>query len=113
VEAQALDQSYALIAALLDLLNANLTYTRTDGRGEPQLGRRGLYRAIAGQKEAGGASQMDLLWLLNLADGKHSLLDIAERANIPFTRLLAAVRLALDADLIREVSDFAVNSKTI
>jgi aminopeptidase-like protein len=103
VNPQALNQSFALVAELLDLLDSNLRYARTDGRGEPQLGRRGLYRAIAGQKEAGGANQMDLLWLLNLADGKHSLLDIAERADIPFSRLQAAVRLALDADLIREV----------
>jgi aminopeptidase-like protein len=46
---------------------------------------------------------VDLLWVLNLADGKHSLLEMAERAGIPFGRLEKAVRLALDADLIREV----------
>jgi aminopeptidase-like protein len=103
VEPEALDQSYEVMATLLDLLDANWTYVRSDGRGEPQLGRRGLYRAIAGQKEAGGASQMDLLWLLNLADGSYSLLEMAERAGIPFGRLQKAVRLALDADLIREV----------
>jgi aminopeptidase-like protein len=103
VKPEPLDQSYEVLATLLDLLDANWMYVRTDGRGEPQLGRRGLYRAIAGQKEAGGASQMDLLWLLNLADGKHSLLEMAERADIPFGRLQKAVRLALDADLIREV----------
>ena len=103
VKPQALNQSYEVVASLLDLLDANWMYARTDGRGEPQLGRRGLYREIAGQKEAGGASQMDLLWVLNLADGKHSLLEMAERAGIPFGRLQKAVRLALDADLIREV----------
>jgi aminopeptidase-like protein len=103
VKFQALNQSYEVVATLLDLLDANRTYARTDGRGEPQLGRRGLYRAIAGQKEAGGASQMDLLWLLNLADGKHSLLEMAERAGIPFGRIQKAARLALDAELIREV----------
>ena len=88
---------------MLDLLDANRTYVRTDGRGEPQLGRRGLYRAIAGQKEAGGASQMELLWVLNLADGKYSLLEMADRADIPFRRIQKAVRLAVDAELIREV----------
>src|SRR3982074_3343783 len=103
VKFQALNQSYEGVATLLDLLDANRTYARTDGRGEPQLGRRGLYRAIAGQKEAGGASQMDLLWLLNLADGKHSLLEMAERAGIPFGRIQKAARLALNAELIREV----------
>jgi aminopeptidase-like protein len=104
VKFQALNQSYEVVATLLDLLDANRTYARTDGRGEPQLGRRGLYRAIAGQKEAGGASQMDLLWLLNLADGKNSLLEMAERAGIPFGRIQKAARLALDAELIREVA---------
>jgi aminopeptidase-like protein len=73
-----------------------------DGRGEPQLGRRGLYRAIAGQKEAGGASQMDLLWLLNLADGRHTLLDMAERSKIPLARLQAAAGLAIAANLVTE-----------
>jgi aminopeptidase-like protein len=27
---------------------------------------------------------MAMLWILNLSDGRHSLLDIAERANLPF-----------------------------
>ena len=36
---------------------------------------------------------MALLWVLNLSDGRHSLLDVAERAGLPF----AAVRAAADA----------------
>jgi aminopeptidase-like protein len=102
VKPEALDQSYALIESILDLLDQNRTYERVDGRGEPQLGRRGLYRAIAGQREAGGATQMDLLWFLNLADGRHSLLDMAIRADVPFARLETAARLALEASLVRE-----------
>jgi aminopeptidase-like protein len=102
VKPEALDQSYAVLANLLDLLDGDCTYARTDGRGEPQLGRRGLYRAIAGQKEGGGPNQMDLLWMLNLADGEHSLLDMAERADVPFARLQAAAKLALDAELVLE-----------
>jgi aminopeptidase-like protein len=102
VTSEALGQSYAMIETLLDLLDGDRTYRRVDGRGEPQLGRRGLYRAIAGQREAGGATQMDLLWFLNLADGHHSLLDMAIRADVPFARLEAAARLALDASLVVE-----------
>jgi aminopeptidase-like protein len=103
VTEQALQQSVDLIADLIDLLERNRFYVRVDGRGEPQLGRRGLYRAIAGQKDAGGASQMDLLWVLNLADGSRSVLEIADRAGIPFSRAQAAVRLCLQADLLKEV----------
>jgi aminopeptidase-like protein len=104
VRPESLEQSYALIESILDLLDHNRTFERVDGRGEPQLGRRGLYRAIAGQREAGGATQMDLLWFLNLADGRHSLLDMAIRADVPFARLEAAARLALDAALVRETT---------
>ncbi|MDQ8727665.1 DUF4910 domain-containing protein [Bradyrhizobium sp. LHD-71] len=104
VEPEALNQSFALLAAVLDLLENNVTYARTDGRGEPQLGRRGLYRSIAGQKDAGGPSELDLLWLLNLADGKHDLLEMADRANVPVSRLHAAATLALRADLVRPVT---------
>lgn len=103
VTSEALGQSFRLLVDLLELLQRNATYRRVDGRGEPQLGRRGLYRAIAGQKEAGGASQMDLLWVLNQCDGNRSLLDIAERAKAPFSRIRAAADLCLDAELITEV----------
>jgi aminopeptidase-like protein len=102
VKPEALGQSYAILETLFDLLESNRIYKRIDGRGEPQLGRRGLYRAIAGQREAGGATQTDLLWFLNLADGNHSLLDMAIRADIPFVRLEAAARLAINASLVRE-----------
>ena len=36
---------------------------------------------------------MAMLWVLNLSDGEHSLLDIAERSGLPF----ATVRVAADA----------------
>jgi aminopeptidase-like protein len=103
VSADALEQSCRLMVDLLDILQTNAIYRRVDGRGEPQLGRRGLYRAIAGQKEAGGASQMDLLWVLNQCDGNRSLLDIAERAKAPFSRIRKAADLCLNAELITEV----------
>ena len=103
VTAEALEQSYRLVSEILDLLDADRTLVRVDGRGEPQLGRRGLYRAIAGEREAGGATQMDLLWVLNLADGAHSLLAMAERAGLPFARLNAAAAIAEDAGLLREI----------
>ena len=55
-------------------------------KGEPQLGRRGLYGAIGGDKDA-YAKNMAMLWVLNLSDGDYSLLDIAERAKLPLESL--------------------------
>jgi aminopeptidase-like protein len=39
---------------------------------------------------------MALLWVLNLSDGTRSLLDVAERARLPFTQVRRAAR-ALEA----------------
>jgi aminopeptidase-like protein len=101
VAPEALAESYAVLAEILDVLDAERLYCRVDGRGEPQLGRRGLYRAISGQEQAGGATQAALTWFLNLADGRHSLLDMCDRAGLPFREIRGAAQLALDADLVR------------
>jgi aminopeptidase-like protein len=45
---------------------------------------------------------MSLLWVLNLADGEHSLLSIAERSGLPFKEVAAAANLLADHGLLRE-----------
>ena len=100
VQPAALGQSLRLLIEVIGVLERDVVYERLDGRGEPQLGRRGLYRAISGQKDH-SAIQVALLWVLNLADGRHSLLDMAERSHMPFSELAAAADLACEADLIR------------
>jgi aminopeptidase-like protein len=78
------------------VLEGNATYVNTRPRGEPQLGRRGLYRAMGGP----GPSEMAMLWVLNQSDGRHTLLDIAERASLPFAQVRAAADLLLTHDLL-------------
>ena len=75
--------SYRLIAETLDVVENDAVYCSTMPKCEPQLGRRGLYGMVGGDKNA-AAANMAMLWILNLSDGMHSLLDIAERANLPF-----------------------------
>jgi aminopeptidase-like protein len=100
VTAEGLQQSLEVLIDVIGVLERNVVFDRIDGRGEPQLGRRGLYRSISGQKDQ-AAAQMALLWLLNQADGRHSLLDIAERSGVPFEQLALAAEAARNADLIR------------
>jgi aminopeptidase-like protein len=104
VTAEALEHSLEVLIDVIGVLERNVVFDRIDGRGEPQLGRRGLYRAISGQKDQ-AAAQMALLWLLNQADGRHSLLDIAERSGVPFEQLALAAEAASKADLIRPVAN--------
>jgi aminopeptidase-like protein len=75
------------------------TPTGTNPYCEPQLGKRGLYRAIAGQHE-GAVKEMALLWVLNLADGRHSLLDIADRAQMSFESIYSAACALSDHGLL-------------
>jgi aminopeptidase-like protein len=41
--------------------------------------------------------------MLNLSDGEHSLLDVAERAALPFADIARAADALLAAELIEEV----------
>ena len=93
IRADALAHSLDTLERIVAVIEGDGTYLNLSPKGEPQLGKRGLYRPIGGQKEAGGFDGMALLWVLSLADGKHSLLDTAERAGMPF----AAIRAAADA----------------
>lgn len=80
------------------MIEGDAVYVNLLPKCEPQLGKRGLY-ALGGDKDAVVAN-MASLWILNLSDGAHSLLDIAERANIPFTSIQRAARLLLDQGLL-------------
>ena len=84
-----LADSWEKCRSVMETLEGNRTYINQNPKCEPQLGRRGLYRTISGQAER-GQQEMAILWVLNLSDGKHSLLDIAERAAMPFPFIKAA-----------------------
>ena len=78
VSGERLAESLDVLRGIVDVLEGNLRYRNLAPFGEPQLGSRGLYRAMGGT----GIPDMQLamLWVLNLSDGEHTLLDIAERA---------------------------------
>ncbi|MBI0374958.1 peptidase M28, partial [Streptomyces albiflaviniger] len=65
-----------------------------------QLGRRGLYDSLGGRSDAKQA-QMAMLWVLNLSDGEHSLLDVAERSGLPFDTVADAAGALHGAGLIK------------
>jgi aminopeptidase-like protein len=99
VRPEALAETYATCLAVFDLLEGNDTYLNRRPRGEPQLGRRGLYRAVGGV--AGDPhDELALLWVLNLSDGTRTLLDIAERARLPFGTVRRAADLLISHDLL-------------
>jgi aminopeptidase-like protein len=96
-----LEASLAMTARAIEVLECDKRFRNTAPYGEPQLGRRGLYSEIGGDKDA-YAKNMAMLWLLSLSDGDHTLLDIAERANAPFSTIAATAELLLRNGLLVE-----------
>ena len=89
-----LQDSLEVCWEVVGVLEGNRRYLNLNPKGEPQLGRRGLYGAIGGRSDA-EQRQMAMLWVLNLSDGRHTLLDVAERAGLGFA-LVAEVAATLE-----------------
>jgi aminopeptidase-like protein len=102
ISAEHLAQSYRMIVETIDIIEKDSVYRNLQPKCEPQLGRRGLYGAIGGDKNA-AAANMAMLWILNLSDGQHSLLDIAERADLPFGVVRRTAQLLHDHHLLATV----------
>jgi aminopeptidase-like protein len=95
-----LEGSYHAARSIIEILERNATHLSCNPMCEPQLGKRGLYGAMGGAGFT-RSQEMALLWVLNLCDGAHSLLDIAERASLPFASIRDAASLLEQNGLIR------------
>jgi len=104
VDASSLGGSLDTCLAVLEVLEGNRRYLSQNPKGEPQLGKRGLYRSMGGYAQ-GGIDELALLWVLNLSDGKHSLLDIAARSGRTFASVQRAADLLATHGLVKELSD--------
>ncbi len=100
ISADNLEFSYSLVAQVIEILETSWYPVSTLPHCEPQLGRRGLYKAMGGDNES-VERQMAMLWILNQADGEHSLFDIAERAGIDYSRIREVAEVLREHDLIR------------
>ncbi|MEO1377174.1 MAG: DUF4910 domain-containing protein [Cyanobacteria bacterium J06635_10] len=96
IKPQFLDESFSQCISILNILDNNQIYLNQNPKCEPQLGKRGLYRAIGGKKDS-GLNEMAILWVLNQSDGDRTLLDIAQRSGIAFDE----IKQAADALLSR------------
>ena len=93
IQPKQLADSLMACLAIFDIIEQNRYYINTKPMGEPQLSKYGLYSTTGGNKQSPEV-QMAMLWVLNLSDRRHNLLDIAERSGLSFeTILLAAKKL--------------------
>jgi aminopeptidase-like protein len=101
VHADKLGEALALSLEILSVLENNCTFVNLNPKCEPQLGKRGLYRMVGGEADA-GVSEMAMLWVLNQSDGKNSLLDIAERSGMRFEAISKAAEALEGHKLLRK-----------
>jgi aminopeptidase-like protein len=93
--------SLRVCATIFDVLENNRTYRNLNPFCEPQLGRRNLYRTTGGNSI--GEEINARLWVLNLSDGRSSLLDIAERSGCRFSIICEAAELLKESGLLAVV----------
>ncbi|MEO8313440.1 MAG: DUF4910 domain-containing protein [Pseudomonadota bacterium] len=100
MSASAVGQSLRACKAIVETLEGNRRYINVQPKGEPRLGKRGLYGPMGGNspKEA----ELAMLWVLNQSDGKSSLLEIAKRSGMHFDTLASAADALQKAALLAE-----------
>lgn len=90
------------IEEILDALEANRRYVNLSPYGEPQLGRRDLYRTVGGNI-GNKSAELGHLWMLNQSDGTSDLFDIAAASNVPWRQLDRNAAQLTDAGLLAAV----------
>jgi aminopeptidase-like protein len=95
-----LEQSLEVALSVIDVLEHDRRYVNLSPKGEPQLGRRGLYRRLGGGDPS--VDQLALLWVLNQSDGSRSLLEIAERSGLPYQAVRRAAEALAESDLLAD-----------
>ena len=98
VKPDSLGKAFVVLRDILHILENDETFLNQNPYCEPQLGKRGLYDSI-------GGNELAMLWVLNLSDGSHSLLDIAERSSLSFGAIQSAAGLLQKHVLLEKNGD--------
>lgn len=99
IRPECLAQSLAACKLFVTVFEQDGRYVNRSPKGEPRLGKRGLYRAIGGTNPR--EREHAMLWVLNQSDGSKSLLDIARRAGLSFHVVREAAGALEKAELLR------------
>ncbi|MDE3110642.1 MAG: DUF4910 domain-containing protein [Acidobacteriota bacterium] len=98
IQPERLAESLRVCSEIVEVLEKNRCYVNLNPYCEPQLGRRNLYPSTGGNSIDETVNAR--LWVINLSDGEHSLLDIAERSRIPFSQISSAADVLLKGGLL-------------
>jgi aminopeptidase-like protein len=97
-----LANSFHTLGRVIEILEHNRCYVNLFPCGEPQLGKRGVYREMG---DAHQAKQLAMLWVLSMSDGRHSLLDVAERSSLDFDLVRDAALVLTNCGVLKEAEE--------
>ncbi|MEM8734467.1 MAG: glutamate-1-semialdehyde 2,1-aminomutase [Planctomycetota bacterium] len=100
VSPQRLEESLETLTGICLTLESDVAYRAVDGRGEPQLGRRGLYPHPKASSQQG--LQDAITWNLGLSDGETSLTEVANRSGLDPSVLHDAAEILQSEGLLVE-----------
>lgn len=103
VRPEALKQSLDIFIQIMKVLEVNRRFVNLKPKGEPRLGKYGLYDPTGGHNNH-QQFQLAMLWVLNLSDGTHSLMDIARRSALSLDLIASAADKLEAAGLLGDVS---------
>ena len=96
-----MEQSVFKYLEIITLLENNFRYKNRLPYCEPQLSKRGLYPTLGSQKEQSDFVEI-MMWLLNLSDGTHDLIEISERCRIPIRKLIPVALRLVKAGILKK-----------
>ena len=101
VSPASLEGSFQVYSSVIQVLEQNRKYINQNPKCEPRLGKRGLYGAVGGKRDA-NTYELSLQWTLNYSDGQHSLLDIANKSGFRFEVIVEAAHRLIEHSLLVE-----------
>jgi aminopeptidase-like protein len=100
VTPKGLNGGYWALRRALELIEKNRIY-KTKNLCEPQMSKRGLYPTLS--IKISSEKKKNMMNFLSYCDGEHSLLDIAEKINLPSWDLYELVEELISYDLISSI----------
>ena len=97
-----LEGSFRMLCRIVERLEEAVFLCNARPRGEPMLGRHGLYESLPPEGDR-RTFQQAVQWVLNLADGAHSLEDIEERSGLAHGVVREAATRLEDCRLLERV----------
>lgn len=96
-----LKESHDICVKFVSMLEKNQKYKNLYPKCEPQLGKRGIYRKVGGQK-ANSNTQTAMKWILNYSDGNHDIFQIADLSGMSIEDLSYAANILEEKCVIQK-----------